>query len=99
MPCEALLKHARVWRIGQWRLHISSSTRISTAVSSAKLCAVRARINRSISHILFLLLPAPALLFAQAGNQSTLHLDTGEHIFKSACIACHGPDGKGTPET
>jgi len=29
---------------------------------------------------------------------STLQLDTGEHIFKSACIACHGPDGRGTPE-
>ena len=60
---------------------------------------MRARIRISISHIVFLLLPAPALLLAQAGNQSALHLDTGEHIFKSACIACHGPDGRGTPET
>lgn len=67
--------------------------------SSAKLFVVRARISISRNHIVFLLLLAPALLFAQAGNQSTLHLDTGEHIFKSACIACHGPDGRGAPET
>ena len=60
---------------------------------------MRARIRISISHIIFLLLLAPAFLFAQVGNQSTLHLDTGEHTFKSACIACHGPDGRGTPET
>src|SRR6266404_730173 len=66
---------------------------------SAKLLCVRARVRLSISHVLFLLLLAPAFLFAQSGNQSSLHLDTGEHIFKSACIACHGPDGKGTPKT
>jgi mono/diheme cytochrome c family protein len=53
----------------------------------------------SIRHILFVLLLAPVFLFAQSGNQSSLHLDTGEHIFKSACIACHGPDGKGMPKT
>jgi mono/diheme cytochrome c family protein len=60
---------------------------------------VRTRARLSIRHIVLLLLPAPAFLFAQAGNQSSLRLDTGEHIFKSACIACHGPDGKGTPKT
>jgi mono/diheme cytochrome c family protein len=60
---------------------------------------VRTRARLSIRHIVLFLLPAPAFLFAQAGNQSSLRLDTGEHIFKSACIACHGPDGKGTPKT
>jgi hypothetical protein len=39
---------------------------------------------------LFAVLP----LFAQTG----IHLDTGEHIYHSACIACHGADGTGTPE-
>jgi mono/diheme cytochrome c family protein len=39
-------------------------------------------------------------LHAQAtgATKSTLKLDTGEDIYKSGCIACHGPDGKGTPE-
>jgi cytochrome c553 len=31
--------------------------------------------------------------------QTTIHLDTGEQIYHSACIACHGPDGTGTPQT
>ncbi len=28
-----------------------------------------------------------------------MKLDTGEEIFKAACIGCHGPDGTGQPET
>jgi mono/diheme cytochrome c family protein len=35
-------------------------------------------------------------LMAQ-GSSSRLPLDTGEQIYKSACVACHGPDGRGTP--
>src|ERR1700722_1988507 len=38
-------------------------------------------------------------LIGQVGTQPSLQLDTGEHIFKSACIACHGPDGTGTPQS
>jgi Cytochrome C oxidase, cbb3-type, subunit III len=33
-------------------------------------------------------------LLAQTG----IHLDTGEHIYHSACMACHGADGTGTPQ-
>ncbi len=59
---------------------------------------MRAHNRISIFLIPFLFSLAPAILFAQSGNQSSLHLDTGEHIFKAACIACHGADGKGAPE-
>src|SRR6266576_3462126 len=38
-------------------------------------------------------------LLGQANSGSTLQLETGEQIFKSACVACHGPDGKGTPKS
>lgn len=40
-----------------------------------------------------------AILFAQTKNNSTLHLDTGEQVYKAGCIACHGFDGTGTPKT
>ena len=39
------------------------------------------------------------LLAASFGQTAGLRLDSGEAIFKTACIACHGADGKGTPET
>jgi mono/diheme cytochrome c family protein len=37
-------------------------------------------------------------LIGQVGARSTLQLDSGEHIYQAACIACHGPDGTGTPQ-
>jgi mono/diheme cytochrome c family protein len=36
--------------------------------------------------------------FAQQST-STLKLDTGKEIFEAACAGCHGPDGKGQPQT
>jgi len=32
---------------------------------------------------------------APPGSESTLNLSSGKEIYKAACIACHGPDGKG----
>lgn len=36
------------------------------------------------------------VLFGEVGS---LRLDTGEQVFKTACVACHGPDGKGMPKS
>jgi mono/diheme cytochrome c family protein len=33
------------------------------------------------------------------GQTSTLKLDTGKEIWDAACAGCHGPDGKGLPES
>jgi mono/diheme cytochrome c family protein len=53
---------------------------------------------RAVLWPLALCLWAPAaFLFAQASGQ--LRLNTGEQIYKSGCIACHGPDGRGTPKS
>src|SRR6478609_5254778 len=41
--------------------------------------------------------PAPGQAAAAAPVQ--LKLDTGQEIFEAACIGCHGPGGKGLPET
>ena len=37
-------------------------------------------------------------LFGQA-NTGLLQLESGQQIYKSACVACHGSDGKGTPKS
>src|SRR5438046_2270094 len=47
-------------------------------------------------YIPLMMLSLPAYLFAQTNE---LKLDTGEDIFKAACIGCHGPNGKGQPQT
>jgi mono/diheme cytochrome c family protein len=44
-----------------------------------------------------LLLSSPTT--AQVSSDSTLHSESGEQIYKSACIACHDPDGTGTPKS
>src|SRR5262245_57383443 len=43
------------------------------------------------------LLPAQQALLAQ--NTPELKLDTGQQIYEAACIGCHGPGGKGQPES
>ena len=35
----------------------------------------------------------------RAGALPTLRLETGKEIFEAACIGCHGPGGRGQPQT
>jgi mono/diheme cytochrome c family protein len=39
------------------------------------------------------------VMLGQMDARSSRRLDSGEAIYKSACIACHGPDGTGTPKS
>src|SRR5262244_2911077 len=36
---------------------------------------------------------------ALLAEHESLHLETGEQIYRIACVACHGSDGKGTPKS
>jgi mono/diheme cytochrome c family protein len=38
-------------------------------------------------------------VFGQDSNTGKLSLSTGREIFLAGCVGCHGPDGKGMPET
>lgn len=50
---------------------------------------------------LLMTLCGQSILSAQTpqGAAAQLKLDTGEEIFQAACIACHGPNGTGQPES
>jgi mono/diheme cytochrome c family protein len=39
------------------------------------------------------------LVVASHGFAQELKLDTGQEVFEAACIGCHGPGGKGQPQT
>ena len=40
-----------------------------------------------------------AALLSIEPARAQLKLDTGKEIYETACTACHGPDGKGTPKS
>jgi mono/diheme cytochrome c family protein len=52
-----------------------------------------------ISLVLFMWALAGGAMYAQTGNYPGLPLKTGKQIYHAACAACHGADGKGTPES
>jgi len=45
------------------------------------------------------LLSAAIIFSAQMSGRQQLHLDTGKQIYQAACTACHGPEGKGMPQS
>ena len=49
----------------------------------------------AVTLMLVLLVVGPA----SAGAQATTTLDSGEAVYRAACAACHGLDGRGAPQT
>jgi len=52
-----------------------------------------------IATFTLLLLGSGGSSFSQAGKYPGLPLNTGKQIYDAACTACHGPKGKGMPES
>ncbi|MCU1293787.1 MAG: cytochrome c, class [Bryobacterales bacterium] len=53
--------------------------------------------NRGLLFVALLLVAAWAM--AQDATSVKPKLNTGAEIYQAACVACHGPDGKGMPDT
>lgn len=58
-----------------------------------------ARLHAVLFSLALLILPSGASLLAQTESYPGLPLNTGKQIYQAACVACHGADGKGTPES
>jgi len=72
------------------RESVSGRQRSSTMASSERTLRIIA---------ITLVLSATGLLFAQSSTAPKLKLDTGKQIYEAGCAGCHGPDGKGQPQT
>jgi mono/diheme cytochrome c family protein len=48
---------------------------------------------------ILIMLAGPALLFSQAIKQRSHDVKNGERLYRSGCIACHGANGTGAPQT
>src|SRR5262245_66278471 len=56
--------------------------------------------KRFIDLVLFAVMAASFEIVLAAQNPtSELRLETGQQIFEAACIGCHGPGGKGQPQS
>lgn len=53
----------------------------------------------ALTSAVLLVSASTALLFSQTIRQRSHDVKNGERIYKSGCIACHGPNGVGAPET
>src|SRR5215467_10985413 len=65
-----------------------------TSVSSLTFCW------RAVKRLAALWLCVPVALVCAQKLRTTapINIEAGKQIYKSACAACHGPDGRGTPK-
>src|SRR5262249_60825527 len=60
---------------------------------------VRRLTRLALSSAVLIVFAIHTTIFSQAIKQRSHNVENGERIYKSGCIACHGGDGRGAPET
>jgi mono/diheme cytochrome c family protein len=55
--------------------------------------------SSTVAELIILVSVSPGLLGQAPNATNPIRLDTGGQIYRSACIACHGEDGRGTSQT
>jgi mono/diheme cytochrome c family protein len=63
------------------------------------LIRVCSRLRPALTSAVLIIFASTALLFSQTISQRSHDVKNGERIYKSGCIACHGANGSGAPET
>ena len=89
-------------RHGQFSSEIDSRSRCRSRWTTRPAASTRT----TLFVVVVVALWPPAIFLAQAPQASTsarpaseLKLDTGKEIYEAACIGCHGPGGRGQPQT
>jgi mono/diheme cytochrome c family protein len=65
----------------------------------ARFLGVRGPIGAALTAGILIIFAGPVLLFSQTIKQRSHDVKNGERLYKSGCIACHGADGRGAPQT
>ena len=60
---------------------------------------VRRRTRLALTSAVLIVFASHTTIFPQTIKQRSHDVENGERIYKSGCIACHGGDGRGAPET
>jgi mono/diheme cytochrome c family protein len=63
------------------------------------LLSVRNPISPARASALLIIIASTQLIFSQTIKQRSHDVKNGERLYKSGCIACHGNNGQGAPET
>jgi Cytochrome C oxidase, cbb3-type, subunit III len=75
------------------------SGRLGPLLLFAQLRGLLCHVTPVLVAVILIVLVTPILLFSQGIRLRSHDVKNGEHLYKSGCIACHGANGNGAPQT